>query len=630
MCGIGGIVYWDGRPAGTEAVAGLLHAQRHRGPDETGAWAGRGAVLGHNRLSIIDLATGQQPMRTEDGRYVIVYNGELYNYPELKHELESAGQRFQTRSDTEAVLKAFAQWGSKCLGRLRGMYALAIWDDRERQLFLARDRLGIKPLYYCATATSCAFASELQGLVALAGIPRRLDLVALDLYLHYQYVPAPFAIYADVRKLPPAHSLLLEAKRPGAEPRAYWDVAFRPDFARNLGDWLDALDGEIRDSVARHLVSDVPFGAFLSGGIDSSTVVHHMSRILKEPVKTFTIGFEESAYDEREHAFRVAGLTGSERHFEVVRADGIELLGSLLPSLARHYGEPFADSSAVPTWYVSRLARTQVKMVLSGDGGDELFAGYNSYPAILAGLGTPPRAGFLRRWFGGAPGEGSAVGFAQGPPRSEALPLHSRSYAYFDDETRPRLYRRELAEKLAGRQPPDLFGAHFRRSEATECLSALQYLDIKTYLCGDILTKVDVASMCHALEVRVPLLDHRVVELAARVPARYKLVSSNGQVHKKFLLKEYARRLLPGADFDRPKQGFGVPIATWFGGVLYPEVRDRLVRPEGLLHRLFDPRAREELVASPAAATNHAPRIWALLCLEAWAGQFQATGLDLA
>jgi asparagine synthase (glutamine-hydrolysing) len=620
MCGISGIVYWDGREPSRDHVDALWQAQCHRGPDGNGVWAGPGVALAHNRLAIIDLHSGQQPMAWHDGRFVITYNGELYNFRELRRELEADGAVFRTSSDTEVVLAGYEKWGEGCVDRFRGMYAFAIWDNARRSLLLARDRAGIKPLYYCQTGESIAFSSELQGLLALAGVPRELDYGSLDLYLHYQYVPAPRTIFAGVRKLAPAHTLLLTAATRQAAPRRYWRPRFEPDHSKPEGYWQDALHHQLADAVRCHLVSDVPFGAFLSGGVDSSVVAFHMSQSLERPVKAFTIGFDETAYDEREHATRVARRIGADHHCEVVRVDKYDLLDDLLPKLVRHYGEPFADSSAIPTYCVSAVARRHVKMVLSGDGGDELFAGYNTYPAIIGALnGNQSLVQRLAAPFRRGRGLRER---ALGPPRTDALAVHGRVYAYFADEQRRALYRPEVRQGVARSDAASHFADVFAEAGAPDLLSALQYLDLQTYLPGDILTKVDVASMYSSLEVRVPLLDHHVIDLAGRIPARFKLFAADGSLHPKHLLKRHAAAILPGVDFDRPKQGFGVPIARWFGAELYQQVVDRLGDPGGLVSRLFDPARVADLTASPGAAGAHAPRVWSLLFLNAWGKQW--------
>lgn len=624
MCGIGGIVYWDGRVPDRPHVEALVRAQSHRGPDGDGIWLAPGVALAHNRLAIIDLVTGQQPMTTVNEQLVLTYNGEVYNFRELRAELEECGASFHTTSDTEVILAAYERWGEHCVERLRGMYAFAIWDNRSRSLFVARDRLGIKPLFYCRSASFVAFSSELQGVLSVAEVDRSLDIGALDRYLHYQYIPAPRTIYRRVSKLEPAHTLLLSAADPLRPSREYWRPTFNPDRSRTEAQWLEELDAQIGDAVNSHLVSDVPFGAFLSGGIDSSLVTYQMSRHMSRPVRTFTIGFDEAAYDESSQAAEVARAIGAHHHCEVVRVDKFDLLDDLIFRLARHFGEPFADASAIPTYCVSAVARRHVKMVLSGDGGDELFAGYNTYPNILRGL-SPVRSA-IDRLLPQSWGRNDGVRErALGRPRHEALALHSQIYAYFNDDSRRRLYRADVAAEIQQSAGDDEFRRFFDQSQAPDLLSALQYLDLQTYLPGDILAKVDVAAMYSSLEVRVPLLDHRFVEFAGRVPAELKLFGPDGSLQQKYLLKKYANRILPGDAFARPKHGFGVPIDRWFGGELYERVRGRLTSVEGILPRLFAAESLAELVATPAAAQTNAPRVWALLFLDAWAKEWRVS-----
>ena len=619
MCGIGGVAWWNDRRADRATLELLSEAQCHRGPDGRTFWVGDRAALAHNRLAIIDLATGDQPMSSPDGRYMIVYNGELYNFRELRAELEQSGDTFRTASDTEVVLLAYARWGSECLRRFRGMFAFGIWDTVSAELFLARDRLGIKPLHYWQTSAGVAFASELRGLLTLPWISRTVDPGALDLYLHYQYVPAPYTIFDGVRKLEPGCYLRVSAAAPLAQPQSYWSLRFDPDYSVSEEEWLGRLDATIGDAVNSHLVSDVPFGAFLSGGVDSTIVATHMARRLQHPLQTFTIGFDQESYDERRYAAATARALGAEHVEDVVHVDKYDLLDDLIFKLARQYGEPFSDSSAIPTFCVAAVAGKRVKMVLSGDGGDELFAGYNTYPAILSAMGGSSR---LAKWWRRVH-PASLRARALAPAGVDALVQHDIYYAHFDNERRRSLYVRERAELAAAHDRHEVIRRHFADAGRSDTLSALQYLDIKTYLPGDILTKVDVAAMAHSLEVRVPLLDHHVVELAARIPPELKLFAPDGSVSQKYLLKRYVNRLAGGDAFARGKQGFGVPIDRWFGGELYDRVRREITSTDGILASLFSSAAREQLVASPAAAAAHAPRIWSLLCLQAWSAEFK-------
>lgn len=630
MCGISGIIYFDGRPTDDATLAPALAALHHRGPDGSGVWCGDGVALAHNRLAIIDTEAGVQPMATADGNAVIIYNGEMYNYKELRQELLALGHEFATSSDTEVVLKSYVQWGADCVERLRGMFAFAVWDRRLRRLFVARDRLGIKPLYYHASDTCFIFSSELQGVLAFGLIAKELDYAALDHYLHYQYVPQPLTIFRKVRALSPAHLLTVSAVQPSPTPVCYWDVRFAANKNRSFEQCLEELEHEIDESVRLHLASDVPFGAFLSGGIDSSTVVSHMSRHLPQPVQTFTIGFEEASFDEQRYAEQAARVVGAEFHLQVINPDTINLLDDLVYRLARHYGSPFADSSAIPTYFVSQMASQRVKMVLSGDGGDELFAGYNTYPAILGSQVAASTAwsrllpASLRQRALRLLHDHAVCRRAELPPDIGLMSAHSNTYSYFNDNARQELYAPDCLHRVNATVDRHFYTELFTASRADEALSALQYLDMKTYLVGDILTKVDIASMMHSLEVRVPLLDHRVVELAARIPAAYKFkLLLRGELQKKYLLKRHAASLFPKRFFDRPKQGFGVPIGDWFSKKLKHQVTDRILKPTGILADLFRRESLELLVATPAALHHNHAKIWALLMLDAWAENYR-------
>jgi asparagine synthase (glutamine-hydrolysing) len=614
MCGIGGIVYWDGREPERDRVAALVDAQRHRGPDGHGIWTAPGVALAHNRLAIIDLAGGVQPMTYGDGRLWLTYNGELYNFKQLRSELQSHGRRFTTSSDTEVVLAAYEQWGEQCLERFRGMFAFAIWDTTKRSLFIARDRLGIKPLFYCRTRDFVAFSSELPGVLKIAGADRAIDYGALDLYLHFQYVPAPYTIYQAVSKLPPAHFLTVSAERRECAPSEYWRVRYEPERGRSEPEWMEEIDSVISDAVESHLVSDVPFGAFLSGGIDSGVVSALMSKHLTQPVRTFTIGFDDAGYDERQRAAEVAAEIGASHRCDVVRIDSHDLLDSLIFKLARHYGEPFADASAVPTYCVSQAAASEVKMVLSGDGGDELFAGYNTYPNILRELAPK-----MPRWLPSALRPSDDLRARAAAPADERiLEQYGIFYAHFQDGPRHALYRDEIAAAVQASDHHQLYRGFLDEAAGADRLAALQYLDLKTYLPGDILTKVDIAAMSHSLEVRVPLLDHHVVELAARIPSATKLFAPDGSLQQKYLLKKYSNRLLSGDAMTRPKQGFGIPFDRWFSTELFTSLGPRLAESP-LLGELFNRDQVERLVQTPEAARDNAPRIWSLLFLDAWA-----------
>lgn len=625
MCGIAGILRTDGTVAAKDAVCLMTKQLQHRGPDGEGVFVDGPAGLGHRRLAIIDPDGGAQPLSNEDGRVHVTYNGEIYNYRDLRTQLKGHGHNFRTSSDTEVLVHAWEQWGTDCVQHLRGMFAFAIWDARKQQLFLARDRVGIKPLLYSWQHGYLAFASELQALTALPDFAATIDRQAIDQYLHYQYIPAPLSIYQEVRKLEPGHSLLIDTrKNDQPEPLRYWRLNFRPDRSLNEQQWLERIDAALEETIRSHLVSDVPFGAFLSGGIDSSTVVAYMSRILKEPVKAFCIGHADKSYDERNWAAEAASVTDAEYFEEVVEPDGL----NLLPDLVRHYGEPFADSSAIPTWYVSRLARRHVKMVLSGDGGDELFAGYYAYGAVLCDHRRPVTAARRLKHL-----------VANGARRAGLWPqIASVADSKFartgvlKTAERAELWRPELRSLV--HETRLQFDTKFADVSEGELLNDLQAFDVETYIPYDNLTKVDIASMYHGLEVRVPLLDHIFMETAAQVPPELKLKpnvgNGNGRLETlqspiavtgKHLLKKNAEQFFSHAFVHREKRGFEVPICNWFAGPHRDELHDRLNGTNSRMAEYFEPDAVNQLVHAAGQDKVAAWKAWSLLVLDEWIAQ---------
>ena len=621
MCGIAGAYTRSGGEAvSKEALARMTDSLRHRGPDGEGIYMDRGVALGHRRLTIIDLTTGDQPKARADGSAVLVFNGEIYNYRELRKELEALGHAFRTQSDTEVILEAYAAWGEASVARLRGMFAFALWDRDRRRLFLARDRAGIKPLYYAWDGTRLLFGSEIKAILAEGTVPRDLDPAALDEYLTYLYVPAPRSIFRAIRKLPPAHTLTVSEQ--GLTERRYWDLVFEPRRWSSVEECAEGLLETVRESVNAHLVSDVPLGAFLSGGIDSSAVVALMAGLTKGPVKTASIGFAESEFDELPWARQVAERFGTDRYERVVRPQAAEILDTL----AWHYDEPFADSSMIPTYYVSQVARERVTVALSGDGGDENFAGYRRYrfdvienrvrsaiaPALLrpvAGVSSRiyPKADWLPRVFRA---KTTLHNLSLSPERA-----YAHTMSWFTPAMKRDLYRDPLRRQLVGHDPFDALAPHFERSRGWDPLSRVQYVDIQSYLVDDILTKVDRASMAHSLEVRVPLLDHHVLEYAAGIPACWKLHGSEG----KHIFKKALRTVLPGEVLDRPKMGFTIPLARWLRNELRPVFEASVLRPDSFLSGMFDPvPIRRWWGQHLRGQRDHSNTLYALLVLEAW------------
>jgi len=617
VCGIAGILRVDGAPAGADLLGAMTSAIAHRGPDGDGFFCDGSVGLGHRRLAIIDLATGDQPMATEDGSLVLVFNGEIYNFRELRRELEGRDATFRTTSDTEVILQAYEAWGVDCLPRLRGMFAFALWDRPRRRLFLARDRVGIKPLVYAWDGRRLLFGSEIKALLEDPGLPREIDWQALRDFLTLHYIPGPRTIFQAIRKLPPASYLLLDLERGEPEVHRYWDLRFAPDPRLSEAEWLEGLRWHLTDAVRSHLVSDVPIGAFLSGGVDSSTVVALMAQATEGRVRTFSIGFDDADFDELRHARDVARRYDTQ-HFEyVVKPNALDTL----PRLAWQFDEPFADSSALPTYYVSKITREHVTVALSGDGGDENFVGYTRYaraarlheqldgfPAMLA---RPLLRLAARLLPAGVRGQGYLDMLGAGP-----VDRYFKLMAYQRSETLRSLLSPAAREHVAPVVTPDLFRRLAAEGRAPDYVSALQYLDIHCYLPEDILTKVDRTSMAVSLETRVPLLDHVLMEYVATMPTALKFKEGAGKV----ILKRAMAGDLPAGILERRKMGFGLPIASWFRGELTDYVRDVLDGRRTRQRGLVDPRAVSALLDEhQGGGRDRSGQIWALLALEEWA-----------
>lgn len=626
MCGISGFHHPSGRPDGDwqgvlEAMTGTLV---HRGPDGSGSFADDFVHLGHRRLAVVDLESGQQPLANEDGSVRLVCNGEIYNFRDLRHLLESKGHRFRTRSDAEVIVHAYEEWDVECLQRLRGMFALALWDQRRRRLFLARDRVGKKPLYYAQVGAGLAFGSEIKALTAFPGFDRGIDLEALSDYLSLLYVPCAKSIFRSVRKLLPGHYLLADAE--GVSVRRYWDIDFTPT-ATDPGLAAQRLLELLRDAVAVRLNSDVPLGAFLSGGLDSTAVVGLMAQAKQSAVSTCSIGFSDPAFDEGPWARLASEHFGTDHREQVLAEPPVDVLDAL----TAHFDEPFGDSSAVPTYVVSQLARQRVTVALSGDGGDESFAGYRRYafdlrenrlrsllpPRLQPAFGILarlyPKADFLPQVFRGKAFLGN---LARSP--WEAY-LHSVSR--IDETDKARLLKPDVKGALGGYRTAELFADLYANARAADPLSRIQYIDFKTYLPDDILVKVDRASMANSLEVRCPLLDHRLVEYAASLPWQTKLQGGRS----KLILKDALRELVPAAILGRPKMGFSIPVAEWLREGLRPLVEAEVL---GSGSEFFDPATllhmwRQQL----SGRRDRTSELWAVLMFNRWHRHFGAANV---
>lgn len=622
MCGITGII--DARGAmQAAAVSGMTEALRHRGPDASGAWSDEFCALGHRRLAIIDLSeAGRQPLSNEDGSIWITFNGEIYNFQALRQELESSGHVFRSHTDTETIVHAYEQWGTDCVKHLRGMFAFGIWDQHRRRLFLARDRVGKKPLFYTQQGDRFLFASELQGLLAEPSVAREPDITALDDYLSWGYIPAPRSGFRDISKLPPAHWLTLELGPGGTNVQVerYWSLEYGPKLQLSQAEAAEALREKLTEAVRLRMISDVPLGAFLSGGIDSSIIVGLMAGLSDRPVKTFSIGFEEAAFNELDHARRIAERWGTEHHEHVVRSDA----SAILPMLVRSYGEPYADSSAIPTYYVSQITRRNVTVALNGDGGDESFAGYERYlgnriaERIRQAPGSRQAASILSRILPDSLDPKSRLRQARRFLDVAHRPMVER-YAgwvsFFRPEDKEQLYTPAMQSVLGESRPLGWMEGLFAEETGLDAAEAAMAVDVQSYLPYDLLVKVDITSMANSLEARSPFLDHEVMEFAARLPMHLKLKGKNA----KRLLKTAFADILPPENVHRRKMGFGVPIGEWFRGPMRGLLCDSLLSERSLNRGYFRPDEVKRLVSQHLEKqADHSSKLWSLLMLELW------------
>jgi asparagine synthase (glutamine-hydrolysing) len=627
MCGIVGIFDMRGRREFNRSLLDdMNNAQFHRGPDESGLHLEPGLALGHRRLSIIDLASGQQPLFNADKSVVVVYNGEIYNFQETKKDLEAKGYVFATHCDTEVIVNAWSEWGTDCVHHFRGMFAFALWDRQRRELFLARDRLGIKPLHYALTPDGqLIFASELKPLLLHPDLPKQTDPRAVEDYFSYGYIPEPKTILSSALKLPPAHWLLLKEGQALPEPQEYWDIPFSPHAPMDEVEAGEELIRRLREAVDIRLISEVPLGAFLSGGVDSSAVVAMMAGLSEDPVKTCSISFGDPKFNEAAFAQQVADRYRTDHQVEQVNPDDFDLVDKL----ATLYSEPYADSSAMPTYRVCQLARKKVTVALSGDGGDENLAGYRRYRWHLyeERMRNLLPAGVRRPLFG-------MLGNVY--PKLDWMPKVFRAKSTFEsmsrdniegwfhtmsilgDKLRSDLFSSDFKRSLQGYQASEVLRHHAERAPTDDPQSLAQYLDMKTYLVGDILTKVDRASMAHSLEVRVPILDHQFVEWMSGLPPQLKLKGKEG----KYLLKKALQPHLPNDILYRPKMGFSVPLASWFRGPLKQRLHDAVLG-EGLRETgIFDQRYLQRLYDQhQTGVRDNSASLWSLLMFESFQRQ---------
>ncbi|MFA5255282.1 MAG: asparagine synthase (glutamine-hydrolyzing) [Candidatus Omnitrophota bacterium] len=632
MCGIAGVFsFKEDVSIDRGLIKKMCSALIHRGPDDEGIYCDNNIGLGHRRLSIIDLEGGRQPMSNEDGSVWIVFNGEIYNFLEIRADLIKKGHRFKTRCDTEVIVHLYEEEGAGCLGKLRGMFAFAIWDARDKTVFLARDRVGIKPLHYAVIGGRLIFASEIKAILEDPRVERRLDYEALHDYLSLMYVPAPGTMFKGIYKLPAGHYLKCGGEGPAI--KEYWDIDFSKTTVQTEPQIREGLYQALRGSVGSHLISDVPIGAFLSGGIDSSSIVSIMSGLRQGHVITNSIGFRQKDYDELEYARLIAKRYSTDHHEYIVEPQAMEALDKLI----WFYDEPFADASSIPTYYLSKMARQNVKVSLSGDGGDENFAGYDryGYSNIIMKLqnAIPPVLKGAAEYFSrAAAGYGNALAIKIKNKLDEAyLPpfdIYFKIISIFREEEKGRLYSSAIKNNIKGYRTSEKFRAIFERCKSGDYISKLQYLDMKTYLCDDILTKVDRASMANSLEVRVPLLDHLFMEYVAAIPSSLKIRGASG----KYIFKEAMARDIPGEILRRPKMGFAVPMTSWLRNELKEIVEEDIFLPGGIIRQLFDPAYVKNMWQTVLYSnmrgfrdTDFSYRIWLLFIFSRW---FKKYGLN--
>jgi asparagine synthase (glutamine-hydrolysing) len=634
MCGICGIFEFNSQKSvDKELLNKMCKVMNYRGPDEEGIHLGCAGTnggyrvgLGHRRLSIIDLKSGKQPIHNEDRKIWITFNGEIYNFKSLRGELEKRGHCFYTHTDTEVIVHLYEDYGVKCVDYLRGMFAFAIWDERTKQLFLARDRLGKKPLVYTVIDNKLIFASEIKSLLEYNQMKKEIDMQSLDLYLTYQYVPSPLSIFKNIKKLPPASILICNAAGE-LKISKFWDIDYRKklDFSNSkfkMEEIYNQINSRLEEAVNIRMISDVPLGAFLSGGVDSSAVVGMMSKFSSKPVKTFSIGFEEDDFSELEYARTVADLFHTQHHEFIVKVRMLDVL----PRIVWHYNEPFADSSCIPSYYVARETGKFVKVALNGDGGDESFGGYDRYRANKMALFFQKLPLGLRKamWkypvkhFPESVGKKSYLRqmkrFIQSADKPMPLP-NTEWHSVFNSAQKKSLYTEEMSKKTVDWDANEYLFQIYNNAYASDFLDKIFYTDVKSYLPEDLLVKMDIATMANCLETRSPFLDHKFMEFTATLPYQWKIKG----LTSKYILKKSLKGFLPNKILNRKKMGFGVPIGKWFRGELKNYLTETLLAQKSIQRGYFRKESIERLLAEHfSGRVSHTYRLWSLLVLEVW------------
>lgn len=628
MCGFSGIFRWDGKRADPELLKKMNHTLIHRGPDDEGTYFSSvknpenqvQVGLGFRRLAIIDLSSGHQPMSTAKQNNWIVFNGEIYNFLELRKDLENRGCKFLTRSDTEVILHLYELYGSQCVRYLRGMFAFAIWDSKNKTIFIARDRIGKKPLFYTKRENCLFFASELKAILEVPDVPKNINRESIPLYFAYQFIPSPHTIFKDIERIPPGHTLTCNGKGEIKIER-YWRISQAPKKSEKVLDLCEELRHHLREATKIRLMSDVPLGAFLSGGIDSSAVVGMMAEEMSEPVKTFSIGFDESDFSELKFARLAADRFKTDHHEFVVKPETMELL----PKLVWHYDQPFADPSALPSYMVANETRKHVTVALNGDGGDENFGGYLRYQAdrifhLLATVPKPIRSK-IQTLIQGMPKFSSKNRLGRRLFRASRIleynpyEFNFKIFCYFDQEGLEELFEPSVLAAIKNKNVYEYFDSLYKTSDSEEFLDQILFCDLNGYLPDCLLVKMDIASMANSLEARSPFLDHKLIEFAAKIPSKYK-VKFNGC---KWILKKALKGFLPDSILERKKMGFGVPLRHWFKGPLAPFLKETLLSAKARKRGYFRMDVVERLIKEHQNdQRDHSVRLWALLWFELW------------
>jgi asparagine synthase (glutamine-hydrolysing) len=620
MCGIVGLVNLNQEKAVTESSLRLMSDSIiRRGPDDEGFFIDKNVGLGFRRLSIIDLHTGHQPILNEDDSVSIIFNGEIYNFQDLRKILVAKGHIFKTYADTEVILHAYEEFGDECVNYLRGMFGFAIWDKKKKRLFCARDRFGIKPFHYYFDSEKFLLASEIKAILKVDGVNKTLSNEAIDCYFTYGYIIRDLSIYQNIKQLLPGHTLTLDLSgKSKVQINRYWDINFEPDYSKTEDQWKEELESTLSECVKMHMVSDVPLGAFLSGGIDSSSVVSLMSKYSQSPIKTFSIGFKESKYNELHYAEDVAKKYGTEHYTHIVEPESID---QLLPVLVSSYDAPFSDASAIPTHIVSKFARQYVTVVLSGDGGDELFCGYDHYPQMAKIQKMNFNSAFLSDMVWGNINRlmpGSFKGKNLTYYLSKNKKIFPAYYSLFNLPERNKILSNDFIAQLDNKRAEHLKEDLLFQNSGHDFLSRVQKLDMQTYMVDDILTKVDRVSMHNSLEVRVPILDHLFAELSFKIPNTLKLKGAN----TKYIFKESMRKHLPPSILAHKKQGFGVPMEYWFRSELKEYIDSKITASNSKLTKYLDMKNIRALISDHnKGMRNLSSRIWSILVFDEWLNQ---------